>query len=166
MVCDVITWHFWVQWNVPGWYQKGLHVKMQFVAQRVWTADDDKDWHFNKYLYPLCAWERKRKRVAIRGQVIPYTGKTCFKDRKFLWVSIHKGFFKVISLWATGFAALLKFLCVQPAKARDVYTTPNFLPMPFPVHYLPPIATQLLQSLCSYRLPFLNMQHFQILSYI
>lgn len=65
---------------------------------------------FQQYLCPLCVCERENERVVVTGQAIPCTGKTCLKDRNFLWVSIHNDFFKVFSLWTTGFAALLKFL--------------------------------------------------------
>lgn len=94
-------------------------------------------------------WERKRKKVVIRGQVIPCTGKTCLKDRKFPWVSIHNGFFEVISLWTTGFAALLKFLWFQPAKARDLCSTPNLLPIPFPAPLSSPASSTALAKLYS-----------------
>lgn len=108
---------------------------------------------FLQHLCSLCARERKSKRVITRGQVTPCTGKTCLEDRKFPWVSIQNNFFKVMSLRATGFAALLNFLQVQPAKARDVYSTPNFLPtsssalLPFPA------SSTASQRLRSHRLP-------------
>lgn len=107
---------------------------------------------FQQYLCPVCAWEIIRKRVVIRGQVIPYTGKTCLKDKKFPWVSIHNCFFKVISLRATGFAALLKFLWVHPVKARDVSQLQISFQDSFLPCCLPLSAAQLLQRLCSYRL--------------
>lgn len=97
---------------------------MQSAVQRVWTADDDKEWHIQQDLCPLCVRERKNKEI-VKSHASPCTWKTCLKDRNFLWVSTYNGFFKVISLWAAGFAALLKFLWVQSAEEIDVYSTPN-----------------------------------------
>lgn len=101
---------------------------------------------FQQYLCPLCAWEIIRKRVVIRGQTIPYTGKTCSKDKKFPWVSIHNCFFKVISLRATGFAALLKFLRVHPDKARDVSQLWISFPRLFPLLASPVGSTALAKA--------------------
>lgn len=108
---------------------------------------------FRQRLCPLCAWERKSKRGVIRGQVTPCTGKTCLKDRRFPWVSIQNSFFKVVSLRATGFAALLNFTRVQPAKARDVYSAPNSLPTSFSALLPLPASNTVWQRLRSYRLP-------------
>lgn len=116
---------------------------------------------FQQYLCPLCAWEIIRKRVVIRGQAIPYTGKTCLKDEKFPWVSIHNCFFKVISLRATGFATLLKFLWVHSDKARDV----SQLQISFP-RLFPPLLASPVSSTALAKAVFLQAAGHQILFYI
>lgn len=58
------------------------------------------------FMSPVYVSLRERETVVGRGQTVPFAGKTCLTDRKLPQTLMHKGLFNIISLPATGSAAL------------------------------------------------------------